>query len=208
MQTVQLETLACFREATMWPCLGMWRQCPEGEVNVGNQWENVEVKQFQLGWTRDFSRVVVVVWLFATPWICSTPSFPVPHYLPEFAQVHVHWISDAIQPFHPLSASSSSAFSLPWHQGLSSESALHIRWLKYLIFSCSISLPMSIQGWCPLGLTGWISLRSKWLSRVFSNHSSKASFFWLSAFFIVQLSHPHMTVGKTIALTRRKLLAK
>ena len=69
--------------------------------------------------------------------------------------------------------------------------------------SASISvLPMNIQYWFPLGLTGWISLQSKGLSRVFSNHSSKASILWCSAFFIVQLSHPYMTTGKTIALTR------
>ena len=63
-------------------------------------------------------------------------------------------------------------------------------------------LPMNIQHWFPLELIGWISLQSKGLSRVFSNQSSKASILWRSAFFIVQLSHPYMTNGKTIALTR------
>ena len=63
-------------------------------------------------------------------------------------------------------------------------------------------LPKKSQGWSPSEWTGWISLQSKELSRVFSNtHSSKASLFWLSAFYMVQLSHPHMTVGKTIDLT-------
>ena len=61
-------------------------------------------------------------------------------------------------------------------------------------------LPMNIQDWFPLGWTGWISLQSKGLSRVFSN--IKASVLRHSAFFIVQLSHPYMTTGKTIALTR------
>ena len=60
-------------------------------------------------------------------------------------------------------------------------------------------LPMNIQGWCPLGLTGWISLQSKGLSRVSSN--TKASILQCSAFSIIQLSHPYMTTGKTIALT-------
>ena len=65
-------------------------------------------------------------------------------------------------------------------------------------------LPMNTQDWSLLGWTGWISLQSKGLSRVFSNtHSSKASIPWHSAFFIVQLSHPYMTTGKTIALTRQ-----
>ena len=63
-------------------------------------------------------------------------------------------------------------------------------------------LPMNIQDWFPLGLTGWISLQSKGLLRVFSNTSSKASILQLSASFMVQLSHPYLTTGKTIALTR------
>jgi len=64
-------------------------------------------------------------------------------------------------------------------------------------------LPMNIQDWSPLGWTGWISLQSKGLSRVLQHHSSKASILQCSAFFTVQLSHPYMTTGKTIALTRR-----
>ena len=73
--------------------------------------------------------------------------------------------------------------------------------------SASVSvLPVNIQDWFPLGWTGWILLQSKGLSRVFS--SSKVSIFRCSAFFMVQLSHPYMTTGKTIALTRWTLLAK
>ena len=64
-------------------------------------------------------------------------------------------------------------------------------------------LPMNIQDWFPLGWTDWISLQSKGLSRVFFKWCSKASIIWCSAFFIVHLSHPYMTTGKTIALTRR-----
>ena len=69
-------------------------------------------------------------------------------------------------------------------------------------------LPMNIQDWFPLGWTGWMSLQSKGLSRVFSRTSSKASIFQRSAFFIVQLSHPYMTTGKTIALTRQAFVGK
>ena len=68
-------------------------------------------------------------------------------------------------------------------------------------------LPMTIQHWLPLGLTGWISLQSKGLSRVFSN-CSKASVLLCSAFYTVQLSHPYMTTGKTIALTRCSFVRK
>ena len=68
-------------------------------------------------------------------------------------------------------------------------------------------LPVNIQGWFPLGWTSWISLQSKRLSRVVSN-TSKASILQCSAFFIVQLSHPYLTTGKTIALTRRTFVGK
>ena len=64
-------------------------------------------------------------------------------------------------------------------------------------------LPMNIQAWSPLGWTGWISLQCKGLSRVLQHHNSKASILWHSAFFTVQLSHPCMTTGETIDLTRR-----
>ena len=64
-------------------------------------------------------------------------------------------------------------------------------------------LPMNIQDWFPLGWTGWISFLSKGLKNLLQHHSSKASILWCSAFFIVQLSHRHITTGKTIALTRR-----
>ena len=63
-------------------------------------------------------------------------------------------------------------------------------------------LPMNTQDWFPLGWTGWISWQSKGLSRLLQHHSSKASIFQHSAFFIVQLPHPYMTTGKTIALSR------
>ena len=70
-------------------------------------------------------------------------------------------------------------------------------------------LPVNIQDWFPLGLTGLISLQPKGLSRVFSkNHSSKASILWHSAFVMVQLSHPYMTAGKTIPLTIWTFVAK
>ena len=70
-------------------------------------------------------------------------------------------------------------------------------------------LPMNIQDWFPLGLAGWISLQSKGLSRVLlQHHSSKASILWHSAFFIVQISHPFITTGKTIALTRQTFVDK
>ena len=87
--------------------------------------------------------------------------FPVPHHLPEFAQVHVHWISDAIQLSYPLLPSSPAAFNLSQHQGLP-VSQLFVSGGQIIGASASVSvLPMSIQGWFPLGLTGLILLSNR-----------------------------------------------
>ena len=84
----------------------------------------------------------------------------------------------------------------------SNESAVCIRWPKYWSFSFSISPSNEHPGLISLRWIGWISLQSKGLSRVFNTTVQKPSILWRSAFFIVQLSHPYMTTGKTIALTR------
>ena len=76
------------------------------------------------------------------------------------------------------------------------------------VSSSASVLPMNIQDWFPLRLTGLISLQSRGLSRVLQHHSSKASILWRSAFFIVQLPHPYMTTGKTVALTRWTFVSK
>ena len=134
------------------------------------------------------------------PMNCSTPGFLVFHCLPEFAQTHVHWLGDAIQPSHPLSSPSPPAFNLSQHQGLfQSVRSLH----QSIGVSTSASvLPMNIQDWFPLGLTGWVSLHSrKTLKSFLQHHSLKASIFQFSTLFMVQLSHLYMTTGKTIALT-------
>ena len=100
----------------------------------------------------------------------STPGFPVLHYFPEFAQTHVHWVSDTIQPSHPLLPPFSSALDLPLHQGLFQwVSSLNQEVLSIRASASALSLPMNIQGWLPSGLTGFISLQSKGLSRAFSS---------------------------------------
>ena len=103
------------------------------------------------------------------PMDCSTPGFPVPHQLSEISQTHVHLVGDAIQSSHPLLSPSPLAFNLSRFRVFSNESVLCIRWPKYWSFTFSISPSMNIQDWFPLGWTGWISLQSKGLSRVFSN---------------------------------------
>ena len=98
---------------------------------------------------------------------CSMTGFPVLHYLPEFAQTHVLWDSDAMQPSHPLSPPSSLALNLSYHQGFFQWVNLCFRKPKY--WSFSISPPMNIQSCFPLGLTVLIFLLSKGFSRVFSS---------------------------------------
>ena len=122
------------------------------------------------------------------PMDCSTPGLPVHHQLPESTQTHVHWVSDAIQPSHPLS-SPSPALNLSQHQDFFQwVSSLH-QVAKVLGVSASASvLPMNIQDWFPLGLTGLISLLSKWLSRVFSNTTVQKH-----QFFGAQLYCPTLT---------------
>ena len=103
------------------------------------------------------------------PMDCSMPGFPVLHHLPEFAQTHVCWVSDTIQPSPPLSSPSLLLSVFPSIKLFSSESALHIRWPKYWSFSFSISPSSEYSGLIPLGLTGLTSLLSKGLSRTFSS---------------------------------------
>jgi len=101
----------------------------------------------------------------------STPGLPVHHQLPEFAQTHVHWIGDAIQPSHPVSSSSPPAPNPSQHQGLLHLKSQLFSWGGQSIGVSALAsvLPMNIQDWFTLGWTGWISLQSKRLSRVFSN---------------------------------------
>ena len=100
---------------------------------------------------------------------CSTPGFPVLHYLPEFVQTHVHWVGDAIQLSHPLSPTFPLTFNLSQHQGLFKwVSSLHQSQIIGVSASTSV-LPMNAQDWPPLGWTGWISLQFQGLSRVVSN---------------------------------------
>ena len=138
------------------------------------------------------------------------PGFPVVHQLLELVQTHVHWVNDAIQPSHPLpSPSPPSLQSFPELGVFPSESVVCIRWPKYWSFSFSISLSSEYSG--------LISFRMDWLDllavqgtlkSLLQHHSSKASILQCSVFFIVQLSHPYMTTGKTIALTRWTFVGK
>ena len=141
---------------------------------------------------------------------CSTPGLLIHHQLLELAQNHVHWVSDAIQPSHLLSSPSLPAFNLSQHQGFQMSQFFASGGQSTGVSASASVLPMNIQDWFPLGWTGWISLLFKGLSRVFSNTTvQKHQFFGAQlSFFMVQLSHPYMTTGKTIALTRWTFVGK
>ena len=137
---------------------------------------------------------------------CSTPGLPVHHQLPELTQTYIHWVmpSNHLILCRPLLLMPSI---FPSISVFSNESVLCIRWPKYWSFSFNIS-PSNEH-------SGPISFRMDWLDllavqgtlkSILQHHSTKALILWCSGFFIVQLSHPYMTTGKTIALTRWPLL--
>ena len=137
----------------------------------------------------------------------NMPGLPVHHQLPEFTQTHVHWVSDAIQPSHPLS-SPSPALNLSQHHGLfqwvsSSHQVAKVleSQLQHHSFQWTPRTPFRMDWLDLLAVQGT-------LKSLLQHHSSKASILQHSAFFIVQLSHPYLTNGKTIALTRWTFVGK
>ena len=136
-------------------------------------------------------QLLISVWL-CSPTDCSTPGFPVFHYLPEFAQTHVYWFGDAIQPSHHLlspfslqSFPASGTFLMSRHFTSGGQS----------IGASASVLPVNIQGWFPLELTALFSLQSKGFSRVFSSTTV-----WKHQFFTAQpslWSNSHICKGQT-----------
>ena len=141
------------------------------------------------------------------PMHCHTTGFRVLHHLPEFAQIQVHWVGDALQPSHPLLSFyllpsispsirvfSKDLFQFGWFQLFTSAGQ------SIEALASAAVLPVNIENCFPLGLTSSVSSQSKGaLKTLFQHHSWKASICWCSVFFIVQLSHPYMTTGKTTA---------
>ena len=155
-----------------------------------------------------FSSVAQSCLTLCNPMRCSMPGLPVHHQLLEFTQTHVHQVmpSSHLILCRPLLLLPSI---FPSIRVFPNESVLCIKWPNYWSFSFSISPSNEYSG--------LISFRMDWLDllavqgtlkSLLQHHSSKASILQHSAFFIVQLSHPYMATGKTIALTRRPLLAK
>ena len=146
---------------------------------------------------------------FCDPINCSTPGLPVHHQLLESTQPHVHRISDAIQPSHPLLSPSPSALNLSQHQGL-------FQWVSssHLVAKV-LELQLQDQLFWWKSRTDFLKNWLVWppcmqgtVKSFLQQHSSKASILRCSAFFIVQLSHPYMTTVKTIALTRWTFVGK
>ena len=137
---------------------------------------------------------------------CSKPVFSVYHQLPELAQTHVHHVGDAIQPSHPLSSPSPPAFNLSQHQDLfqwinSSHKVATVLELQHQSFQWIFRIDF-LYDWFGLFAVQGI------LKNLLQQHSSKASILQCSVFFILQLSHPYMTIRKTIALTRWTFVSK
>ena len=134
--------------------------------------------------------------------------FPAHQQLQELVQTYVYWPGEAIQPFHPLLSPSPPAFNLSQHQGLFRVSSSH-QVAKVLELQLSISPSNEYSGLISFRMD-WFDLLSVQgtLKSLLQHHSSKASIIWCSAFFIIQLSHPYVTTGKTIVLIRWTFVGK
>ena len=161
-----------------------------------------------LSWFQ-FSSVAQSCPILWDPMDHSMPGFPVLHQLLEFTQIHVHRVDDAIQPSHPLSFLLLLPSIFPSIRVFSNNSALRIRWPKYWSFSFSISPSNEYSGLISFRMD-WLDLLAvqRTLKSLLQYHSSKASILQCSAFFIVQLPHPYMTIGKTIAWTGQTFVGK
>ena len=134
----------------------------------------------------------------------SMPGLPVHHQLPEFTQTHVHQVGDAIQPSHPLLSPSPPAPNPSQQRVFSNESTLRMYW------SFSFSIIPSKEHPGLIFRMDWLDLLAVQgtLKSLLQHHSSKTSILRRSAVFTVQLSHPYMTIGKPIALTRWTFVGK
>ena len=138
---------------------------------------------------------------------CCTPGLTVHHELLAITQTHFHWVGDAIKPSCPISSPTPPAFNVSQHQGL----------FKWAIYSHQVAKVLEFQhqafqwilriDFFKMDRLDLLAVQGA-LKSLLQNHSSKASIFHCSAFFTVQLSHPYMTTGKTIALTRWTFVGK
>ena len=134
------------------------------------------------------------------PMDCSMPGFPVHYQVPKLTQAIVHWVCDAIQPSHRLSSPLLPAFNLSQHQGLFQWVSSCIKWSKYWCFSIRLDNEHSELISFKIDCFDLLAIQ-RTLKNFLQHHNSKASIVQCSTFFMVQLSHPYLTTGKTTALT-------
>ena len=156
-----------------------------------------------------FSSVTQSCLTLCYPMNCSTPGLPVHNQLPESTQTHVHWVSDAIQPSHPLWSTSPPAFNLAQHQGLYKWVHYSHQVAKYWSFCFNISLSNEYSGLITFRMLYLdLPVVQGTLRSLLQQHSSKESILQHLTFFIVQLSHPYVIIGKTIAVTKWTFVGK
>ena len=182
----------------------MWWELWQGCIS---HWRSMEIASTHVAY--QFSSLNQSCLTLCDPIDCSMPVFLVHHQLPKLAQTHVHRVSDDIQPFHSLSSPSPLPLIFPSISIFSNESVFCNRWPKYWTFSFSISPSNEYSGLISSMIDCFDLLVVQGaLKSLLQHHSSKASVLLCSAFFMVQLSHPYMTTGKTIVLTRWTIVGK
>ena len=162
--------------AGFWPApperrlLGLHKKATWCNRNTKQNWIQILHQPLSVKWLSvQLSSVAQLCPTLCNPMNCSTPGLPVHHQLPEFTQTHVYRVGDAIQPSHPLSSLSPPAPNPSQHQSFPMSQLFAWGGQSTRISALASSLPKNTQGWSPSEWTGWISLQSKGLSRVFSN---------------------------------------
>ena len=170
-------------------------------------WDVIFYSKSSSSYSVQFSSVAQLCLTLCDPMNCSTPGLPVHHQLPEFTETQVHRVSDAIQPSHPLASPSPPASNPSQHQSFPMSQLFAWGGRSTGVSASAPFPPKKSQGWSPLEWTGWISLQSKGLSRVFSNTTVQKHQFFSAQPSSQSNSYTH-TWGKTIALTRRTFVGK
>ena len=181
---------------------GAWQATVYGVTKEPDTTQQLNNKTYVLGALENCCWVTEYCLNLCDPMDCSTTGFPVLHNLPEFVQIHVQWVYDATQPSHPLSPPSPLPSIFLSIRIFSNISAFCIRCPKYWSFSFSISPSNEYLGLISFRID-WFELLTAQgtLKSLLQHHISKTSILQCSAFPVVQLSHPYLTSGKSIALT-------
>ena len=167
-----------------------------------------KVSKKSIKWLFQFSSVAQLLLTLSNPMDWSMQDLPVHQQLLKLAQTHVHWVSDVIEPSHPLLPLLLPSI-VPSIRAFSNDPDFCLRWPKCWSFSVSINPSNEYSGLISFRII-WLDLLAVQgiLKSLLQHHSSKVSILWCLAFFMVQLSYPYMTTGKTIALIRQIFVGK